>query len=224
MKALIIILGAGASGKSTLTRALCGDGGKEDMVFYNIEGKAEKAKFVVFPNGSAIAGNLQSTSDSISNMEARSMLIKDLLGNSDIQFVITDAVRSSKRWDVDWVQEKLDCAVMYVYLDITLEENLRRLVARREAKGKTEMNPKTYQNMLAFRERAFSVWKAATDTYRRIPVKFIRLSEGQTSTEWKREVKRAVAQMFEAEAQRVKRAEWTKSEVAADHLPMVHRS
>src|SRR5271166_3262174 len=204
MKVLIVILGAGASGKSTLTRALCGDGGKEDVVFYTIEGKAEKAKFTVFPNGSAIAGNLQSTSDSISNMEARACLIKDLLKTQDVQFVITDGVRSSKKWDVDWVQQELTCAVLYVYLDITLEENLKRLVARREAKGKMVMNPKTYENMLAFRERAFSVWKAATDTYRRMPVKFIRLNEGQSTQEWKREVKQAVGQMFEAEEQRIK--------------------
>jgi|SRR5271157_4728333 len=224
MKVLIIILGAGASGKSTLTRALCGDGGKEDLVFYNIEGKAEKAKFTVFPNGSAIAGNIQSTSDSISNMEARSLLIKDLLKAQQVQFVITDGVRSSKKWDVDWVQNELDCAVMYVYLDLTLEENLRRLVARRAAKGKTEMNPKTYDNMMAFRERAFSVWKAATDTYRRQPVKFLKLAEGQTVQDWKREVKREIGQMFEAEAQRIKRAEWTKPEIMAGNIPMVHRS
>jgi hypothetical protein len=211
MKCLITILGAGASGKSTLTRALCGSGGKEEVVFYNVEGKAEKAKFVLFPNGAAIAGNLQSTSDSVSSMEARSLLIQDLLKRPDVQFVVTDGVRSSKKWDVDWVQEKLDCAVVYVYLDIPLEENLRRLVARRAAKGKTEMNPKTYENMLAFRERAAFVWKSAIDTYKRQPVKFIKLIEGQTVQDWTREVKRTISQMFDSEDQRAKRAQHFKN-------------
>lgn len=210
MKALIVILGAGASGKSTLTRTLCGPDGKEDMVFYNIEGKAEKAKFALFPNGSAIAGNIKNGSDAIGNMEARALLIKDLLGNPSVQFVVTDGVRSSRKWDVDWVLAELNCAVIYVYLDITMEENLRRLVQRREAAGKTEMTPKTYQNMLAFRERAAGVWKGAQEATKHAnptrPIKLIRLSEGQTPGEWSREVKRTILRMFDLEAEREQKA------------------
>lgn len=198
MKCLIIILGAGASGKSTLTRSLCGSNGIEDMVVYCINGKGAKTKFSIFPNGSAIAGNIKNGSDSISSMEARALLIQDLLKRTDVQFVITDGVRSSKKWDVDWVQDKLDCAVVYVYLDITLEENLRRLVGRRVAAGKEAMSPKTYNNMLAFRARAGSVWEASRD-YTKDPVRHIRLSEGQTPGEWSREVKAVIRQLFEAQ-------------------------
>lgn len=214
MKALIVILGAGASGKSTLTRALCGADGHEDMVFYNINGKAEKAKFATFPNGSAIAGNIKNGSDAISSMEARAELIKGLLNAQEVQFVITDGVRSSKKWDVDFAQT-LNCAVVYVYLDITLEENLKRLVQRRTAAGKTEMTPKTYDNMLAFRDRAYSVWKAAEESLpstktRKYPVKLVRLNEGMSAGDWAKEVKLVILRMFEQESQAQARAKLLK--------------
>lgn len=205
MKCLIVILGAGASGKSTLTRTMCGEGGKEDMLVYNIKGKGEKAKYAVFPNGSAIAGNIKNGSDSISNMEARASLIQDLLKMTNVQFVITDGVRSSKKWDVDWVQENLNCAVLYVYMDISLDANLARLVKRRESNGKTAMDPKTYENMLAFRERAASVWQAANTFYKKQPVKFFRVYEEWTPAETSRQVKLMLLQMFEEESQKVER-------------------
>lgn len=198
-KCVIVILGPGASGKSTLTRTLCGEGGTEGVAEFLIEGKTEKAKYALFPNGAAIAGNIKNGSDSISNMEARALLINQLLDRSDVEFVITDGVRSSKKWDVDWVQANpRDIAAVYVYLDITEEENLRRLMARRESNGKTDFGDKTYQNMLAFRQRAAGVWKAANETYKRSPVKFIRLTEGSTPKDWARQVKWDIRAMFEA--------------------------
>jgi adenylate kinase family enzyme len=204
MKVLIIILGSGASGKSTLTRQLCGVGGVEYIKTFQCldqhlgEQRIEKAKYTLFPNGSAIAGNIKNSSDAIQNMEARAKIINWLLDQKEVQFVITDPVRSSKKWDVDWIQSNpREIAAVYVYLDLSLEENLRRLVQRREANGKTTLGEKTYQNMLAFRERAANVWAAAKQNYKRKPVRFVCLYEHLTPIECSKQVKAEIALMME---------------------------
>jgi len=176
MRTLIILLGSSASGKSTLTRTLCGEGGIEALESFEINGVEEKTKYVIFPNGSAIVGNAKNGSDSISNMEARAALIKWLLEYPGVDFVITDAVRSSKKWDVDWVQNTFgeSIAVVYVYMFISLEENLRRLKTRRASNGKTiELSEKTLANVTAFRDRAKKVWEAAQKDYDQGPVSFV---------------------------------------------------
>lgn len=197
MKTLIVILGAGASGKSTLTRALCGKEPHEGDALFQIEGKQEKAKYTIFQNGAAIAGNYKNGSDSISSMEARARLINLLLDQPSVEFVITDGVRSSKKWDVDWVQaNRHDLAVVYVYIDLPEEENLRRLIARRTANGKEGMDPKTFENMKAFRDRAAGVWKAANVSYTRQPVRFVRINEGVTPQEASRQVRTEIKLLY----------------------------
>lgn len=155
MKTILVILGPGASGKSTLTRVLCGAAAKEYVH------PVLREKYAV-GNGFAVPGTLKNGSDSISVMATRAALVLQLLARPDVGYVILDGVRSSYRWDVAWVRTQ-PVAALYVYFDISLEENQRRLLARRRANGKQEatLPPKTYQNMLAFRARAKSVFTAA---------------------------------------------------------------
>ena len=164
-KFLVIILGAGAVGKSTLTRELCGPDGKEYLVEFDVNGEKEKAKYSLFPSGFSIAGNIKNGSDSVSNMEARSLLVDMLFKRDDVQVVIVDGVRSSKKWDIDWVQNHFQgqIKVIYAYFDLSEEENLRRLNQRRSDNGKEGLSDKTYQNMLAFRARAKGVWEATRE-------------------------------------------------------------
>jgi ABC-type cobalamin/Fe3+-siderophores transport system ATPase subunit len=159
-KCIVVVLGPGASGKSTLTRALCGPAAVEQA-----HGEL-KEKFVTSPNGYALPGTLKNGSDSVGVMATRAALVLWLLQQPGVRHVVLDGVRSSRRWDVDWVMGQRALA-LYVYFDISEEENVRRLLQRRKANGHEEaaLPEKTYQNMLNFRRRAKGVFLAAQQAY-----------------------------------------------------------
>lgn len=175
MKTLLTIIGPGASGKSTLTRTLCT--GTTDAVEAIVSAPFEpgelhtptgKGKFVVFPaTGFAIAGNLKNGSDSISAMETLAATIKHLLDEDGINVVITDGVRCSAKWNVEWAhalaKERGDLQLVYAYTGVLSEaENTARLLARRHANGDaSELTADTIANVRAFRKRAAGVWRAA---------------------------------------------------------------
>lgn len=189
-KTLIIILGACGSGKSTLTRAICGEGGiehTEDFVCYDRRTQAyvrERAKYIVGSSGIAIAGNWKNTSDAISRAETLNNVV-------DLCFevaatVIVDSFRLGRKF-VDWVQQHpfTTLHVVFVYLDVTLEANLARMLGRRRANGKveTQLPEKTYATLLQTRDGARKVWEYAQQNYVREPRTFVRIADHLTPEE-----------------------------------------
>lgn len=183
-RTLVMILGACAAGKSTLTRAICGEGGIEqtaEFVCYDRRRQAyvrERAKYVVSSSGITIAGNWKNTSDAISRPETLNKVV-DLCFEVGAT-VIVDSFRPSKKF-VDWVQQHPFPAlhVLFVYLDITLETNLARLLSRRRANGRieTQLPERTYATLLRTRNRARKVWEYAQQNYVREPKKFVRIAD-----------------------------------------------
>lgn len=190
MKYLIHILGPGASGKSTLSRGLLDHGIQvapdgstgitETMttVPCTVKGIAgtEKVKYCISEqNNISLAGNWKNGSDSIKSIDALPEVLN--LCWAKTETVIVDPVRSSKKF-VDWLEAYPDpLTVLFVFMDISLEENMNRLLRRRRenAQKKGDFTPetvlpeKTYENMLAFRDRASTVWKYACSGYKRFP-------------------------------------------------------
>lgn len=173
MKTLLTIIGPGASGKSTLTRLLCMGDAKGVEVVQALEPgilhvPSGEGKFVVFPaTGFAIAGNLKNGSDSISAMETLAATIKHLLDEENVHTVITDGVRCSAKWNVEWAhalaKERGDLRLVYAYTGMLSEkQNLERLSTRRAANSDhSELTADTIANVRAFRKRAAGVWQAA---------------------------------------------------------------
>ena len=156
MKTVMVLLGPGASGKSTLMQALVGADYYQapDPVkcCYNSERNV------------AVPGTYKNGSDVISVMADRADLVTRLLADNKVQLIVLDGVRSSIRWDVDWLLVQTKARLVYVYFNLSEAENVKRLLARRKANGHEEMNvlpDKTYKNMLAFRRRAAGVHQAA---------------------------------------------------------------
>jgi hypothetical protein len=163
MKILIHILGPGASGKSTLSHNFLEERSIAEVstIVQALDQhlgvtKAEKVKYTLSENGIALAGNWKNGSDSIKSMDALSQVIE--LCWKERETVIVDPVRCSKKF-VDWMRNYPEpLAALFIYLDISLEENIRRLLARRRdnvlKKGKQPsektLPEKTYENMLAF--------------------------------------------------------------------------
>jgi hypothetical protein len=176
-----MIIGAGATGKSTMSRTLAGHQAEEHRIELDVTEKGVrkriKAPYVLGSN-LAIAGNLKNTSDAIGAMDALHQTIEHCWKQRDV--VITDGFRCTNSL-VRWVEEHpLKPAALFVYIELSLNNNLARLRGRRAANGKTEQKlpMKTFLNVLNFRERALSVWNYAQDHYRRQPVHFLELPEG----------------------------------------------
>ncbi|MBZ5658842.1 MAG: AAA family ATPase [Acidobacteriia bacterium] len=180
-KTLIMILGAGATGKTTLSRTLAGNDAQEQRIELSVTErgvrKQVKAPYVL---GSeiAIAGNLKNTSDAIGAMDALHQTIDHCWKQRDV--VIMDGFRCTNKL-VRWVEEHpLKPAALFVYIELSLNENLARLRSRRTGNGKIEakLPPKTFLNVLSFRERALGVWNYAQDHYKRQPVRYLEIPEG----------------------------------------------
>jgi adenylate kinase family enzyme len=213
MKTLIHILGPGASGKSTLSRNLLEDRSVVEVstaiqAFDQHSGvtKLEKVKYTLSGNGIALAGNLKNGSDSIKSMDALSQVIELCWKERDT--VIVDPVRCSKKF-VDWMRKRPESlAAMFIDLDISLEENIRRLLARRrdnalkkgDLRAEAALPEKTYENMLAFRDRAKGVWAHACSTYDRLPKQFLVIPERMSATESAMAARIALEQLRSVEA------------------------
>jgi hypothetical protein len=200
MKTLVHILGPGASGKSTLSRALIHygvatgeDGGTgiheiTTIVPATVHGVVgeEKVKYVISQqNGIALAGNYKNGSDSIKSIDALPHVLE--LCWAKAPTVIVDPVRSSMKF-IDWMAAYPEpLAALFVYLDISEATNAQRLLNRRfennmrrsngHAVPETELPHKTHENMLAFRDRAKGVWEHVWATYTRSPKLALSLNE-----------------------------------------------
>jgi len=183
-KVLVMIIGAGGAGKSTVTRAICGMGGEAHSVVLPCDvhksGRRmlETATYTVFLNGMAIAGNLKNGSDSISAMDGLRQIIELCWRSHDV--VIVDTVRATHKL-VRWIHDHpLRPAAVFVFLCPSLDVNLARLRERRRQRGivEKELPPRTFWNVFTFRARARSVWKYARTHYRRQPVRFLEIADG----------------------------------------------
>jgi hypothetical protein len=176
-----MVLGAGATGKTTLSRALAGKAATEHKIELTVTEKGVRKKVkapYVLGSNVAIAGNLKSTSDAIGAMDTLHQAIDHCWQQRDV--VIMDGFRCTNKL-VRWVEEHpLKPAALFVYIELSLNNNLARLRSRRAGNGKIEarLPPKTFLNVLNFRERAFGVWNYAQDHYKRQPVRYLEIPEG----------------------------------------------
>ena len=103
-KTLIMILGAGATGKTTLSRTLAGKDAQEHRLELTVIEKGIRKKFnapyVLGLQHIAIAGNLKNTSDAIGAMDALHQTIDHCWRYRDI--VIVDGFRCTNKL-VCWV-------------------------------------------------------------------------------------------------------------------------
>lgn len=186
MKTLIMIIGAGATGKTTLSRTLAGENAAQHYVDLSITQKGERERFkapYVLGSDIAIAGNLKNTSDAIGAMDALHQTIDQCWQQRDV--VITDGFRCTQKL-VRWVQDHpLQPAALFVFIELSLNTNLVRLRGRRAGNGTVEhkLPPKTFLNVLRFRERSQGVWSYARRHYTRQPVQFLQLPEGNLPEE-----------------------------------------
>ena len=200
-KVLIMILGAGATGKTALSRALAGEGGTEHKIELTATEKDVPKKVkspYVLGSNFAIAGNLKNTSDAIGPMDALHQTIDHCWKQRDV--VITDSVRCTNKL-VRWVEEHpLRPAALFVYIELSLNTNLARLRGRRAANGKIEAKvpTKTFLNLLSVRERALGVWNYAQDHYKRQPVRYLEIPEGLEPEDSARLVERELSSLQES--------------------------
>lgn len=141
-----------------------------------------KITCTLFGNGSAIIGNLKTGEDFSREHAAliRALAQTELMKLKSVKVIVRNGVMVSKTWNVDWLGSlKFKFAALFVYLDISLEENERRLLQRRRANGIVEdkLPVKTHQNMLSFRGRAKGVFMAAQQFYAKEPVDFLIIPE-----------------------------------------------
>jgi adenylate kinase family enzyme len=183
LKTIIMIIGAGATGKTTLSCTLAGDNAVQHHVDLSIVQKGERKRFkapYVLGSDIAIAGNLKNTSDAIGAMDALHQTIDHCLKERDT--VIMDGFRCTQKL-VRWIEDHpLKPAALFVFIDLSLNANLVRLRGRRAGNGTVEhkLPPKTFLNVLRFRERSQGVWSYARHYYTRQPVSFLQLSDTAT--------------------------------------------
>ena len=186
MKTIIMIIGAGATGKTTLSCALVGENAVQHHVGLSITQKGERKRFkapYVLGSDIAIAGNLKNTSDAIGAMDALHQTIDHCLKERDT--VIMDGFRCTQKL-VRWIEDHpLKPAALFVFIELSLNANLVRLRGRRAGNGTVEhkLPPKTFLNVLRFRERSQGVWSYAQHHYTRQPVQFLQLPEGNAPEE-----------------------------------------
>ena len=180
-KVLLMLIGAAATGKTTLSRTLVAKDASEYRVELTVSEKGIWKKVqspFVLGSRIAIAGNLKNTSDAIGPMDALHKTVNHCWKLRDV--VIVDGFRCTNKL-VRWVEEHpLKPAALFVYLGLSLNENLARLRSRRAGNGTIEgkLPDKTFLNVLSFRERAFGVWNYAKNQYRRQPVRYLVIPEG----------------------------------------------
>lgn len=206
MKVLITIIGGASTGKSTLGRALLA-GALEDR-FGGVAGPWLARNF---KTGWGIVGNVNSGTDVISATADRHEVTNYLLDDKGIHYIVVNSVRSSGPVDVDWPRanpRKFAC--LYVYLDLSEEECLRRPAARRAGNGKTgPLTETNIRNAKAFLRRAQNVCKylerVATDKQSHYsdevfgrPIDIVDLTDKDTVENSLKKVQRAAKRLSEA--------------------------
>jgi energy-coupling factor transporter ATP-binding protein EcfA2 len=189
-KSVIVILGSFGSGKTTLARALRRGGAEERSTTINyLDGKtatyrSERVRYTIGQHGVAIAGTLRSGSDGIRSIGGLQFAVELLLRNSDV--VIVDAFRTSCKF-VEWLGQLPipNLRVVFVVIDLAIEVNVARLMARRAASGKSEaqLPDRTYRHLLSMRRRSYSIWEYARRRFVREPRAFLRITEEFSPTE-----------------------------------------
>jgi hypothetical protein len=197
-----MIVGAGATGKTTLSRTLAGTDAKENRLGLTVIQKGIRKKVnVPFVLGTniAIAGNLKNTSDAIGAVDALLQTVDHCW--TQRHTVIMDGYRATNRL-VRWVEEHpLKPAALFVYIELSLNNNLVRLRSRRAARGRVEakLPPKTFLNVLSARERSLGVWNYAQDHYKRQPVRYLQVPEGLSPEEGARLIREELRRLQQCE-------------------------
>jgi hypothetical protein len=159
-----------------------------------------KVGWTTFANGTAVCGlngkdgHPGTGADSNGNLDAINYALDRCLEVSD--FVIFDGVMSSQKL-VNHLQNHPypNLAVIWVFLDVSADTVLKRLLARRENNGEAETSEKTKHGVLNFRARAESMWKYVSENYNREPFSLVEISEGPTPDEIHDALKPVVANM-----------------------------
>ncbi len=150
-KIVIIIAGAGASGKTTTTQAFVHGVPEEYRVMRECKMRngleMMQVIFTLYHN-CAITGNHKSGTDSNTGPGIVEVSFRECMKRRDI--VIVDGMVSSPRWVLmckEWVDKnpKDDISILLVHFDIKPEETLRRLANRRGVTTKSiyaKMMPK----------------------------------------------------------------------------------
>lgn len=183
-KILVVLLGGSGAGKTTLRQAICGTGGEEHKAGFICKDRksrllvTEFVTYAVFPNGTALAGNLVSGSDSVCRMEALRQVVDLCLTHRDI--VIIDTLRATQKF-VNWIEaHPTRPAALFVFVNPRFDINVAQLRERRRRRGVVEsaLPPRTFWNLFAYRSRAQSVWEYAHSQYLRQPVRFLEITQG----------------------------------------------
>ena len=126
VKTIIMIIGAGATGKTTLSCALAGENAAQHHVDLSITQKGERKRFkapYVLGSDIAIAGNLKNTSDAIGAMDALHQTIDHCLKERDT--VIMDGFRCTQKL-VRWIEDHpLKPAALFVFIELSLNTQPR---------------------------------------------------------------------------------------------------
>jgi hypothetical protein len=181
MSLIIMLIGAGAVGKSTISRLLIGEQVQESEVELEavLKGVVQSCRERYTIGATmALAGSYKNGSDDIRATDALYQVI-DLCWQQR-EVVLTDSVRCTCKL-VEWVQNhSLQPAAIFVHVAPELKTNIERLFGRRAARGITEphLPDKTFWNVFKFRARARMVWRYARTQYRRKPVRFLEITDG----------------------------------------------
>jgi len=159
-----------------------------------------KVGWTTFANGTSVCGlngkdgHPGTGADSNGNLDAINFAIDRCLEVSD--FVIFDGVMSSQKLVAHLANHKYsNLAVIWVYLNVSPETVLARLLARRENNDEAETSEKTKQGVLNFRARAVSMWDYVSQNYAREPWSLVEIPEGPTPEEIHDALKPVIADM-----------------------------
>lgn len=202
IKIVLAIIASSAAGKTTLRRTFTdqdagADKHSETIQCYHARQRGYipyKVKWTTFPNGTSLCGHPGTGADSNGNLDAINRAIDKCLAVSD--FVIFDGVMSSKKLVEHLIHHPYqNLVVVWVYLDVSAETVLARLLARRTKNGETETSEKTKRGVLHFRKRAAVTWKYITWNYKREPFALVEIPEGPTPGEIHEALKPVIAEM-----------------------------
>lgn len=151
-KILVLLLGAGSSGKTTTRQSICGV--PEETIL--IKRENDKIHGTLYKDY-AVAGNHNSGSDANTGPGLIIESTFECFKYRDIVFF--DGVMGTPR--LLEIPEKLSCSVLLVHFNLSHAEVYRRLLNRRRIKGKVEdtLPEKTLHNSISFIKRAENTMK-----------------------------------------------------------------